>query len=333
MTWVSDFLRREPEDTFFGPVRPADGTGPGPAAAPESAYLSLHLESLRVSAVRRRAQTFYGAVTSTCTMASRRGGTAELVAVSTPESLRGADAAHLDRVITGTVLLAGPVPYRGGGVAAEVGLFTVPAAYLSGPYLDLLGTIANMASAFLSTAAGPASSALMAPVRQGLDLLLGATAGAQLEVGLAHTWLKPVAGHYAVVRAAAPEGGYRIGPESRLVNPDGSDVRAPYLLLRLAAERERPNWAEIPDVRAAYEAIADAARAGDLPGAHDALAAFRRVAVFSPDLLAADGSRLYDKVAEEVKLAFPETGTSGAAQPRGLPALNRIRLYGDSPAT
>jgi hypothetical protein len=327
MSWVSDFLRREPADTFFGPVGAADGTIPGPPAAPESAYLSLYLESMRVSAARRRAQTFYGAVTSTCTVVSRRGGKAELVAVSTPESLRGADPARLDRVITGTIPLAGPVPYRGGGLEAEIGLFAVPAAYLTGPYLDLLGNIATVASAFLTPAAGLASAALMTPVRQGLDLLLGAAGDAELEVGIAHTWPAPAAGYYAAVRAVAPEGGYRVGPGNRLVNPEGSEVRAPYLLFRLAAERERHNWAEIPDVRAAYQVVAEAARVGDLASAREALAAFRRTAVFSHDLLAADGGRLYDKVAEQVRLAFPETGTSGALAPHGLTALGNIKLY------
>ena len=324
---VSDFLNRGPRDAFFGPVRSDDGTVPGPPAEPESAYLSLYLESMRVSAARRRAQTFYGAVTSTCTVVSRRGGKAELVTVSTPESLRGADAAHLDRVITGTIPLAGPVPYRGGGLATEIGLFAVPAAYLTGPYLDLLGNIATVASAFLTPAAGLASAALMAPVRQGLDLLLGAAGEAALEIGVAHTWPAPAAGHYAVVRAAAPEGGYRVGPQNGLVNPDGSEVGAPYLLLRLEAKRERHNWAEIPDIRAAYQVIAEAARNGDLPGAREALAAFRRAAVFSPDLLAADGSRLYDKVAAQVRLAFPETGTSGVLPSPGLPAFGSIQLY------
>jgi hypothetical protein len=205
---------------------------------------------MRVSAVRLRGQTFYGAVTSTCAVVSRSGGKAELIAVSTPESLHGADPAHLDRVIVGTIPLVDAVPYRGGGLDVEIGLFAIPGAYLTGPYLDLLGDIATMASAFLTPAGALASAALMAPVRKGLDQLLGAATGAHLETGLAHTWQEPAVGSYAVVRAPEPVGGFRVGAGNRLMNPDGSEVRAPYIFLRLDAQRERHNWADIPDVSA-----------------------------------------------------------------------------------
>jgi hypothetical protein len=324
---VREFLRKEPEDPFFGPVRSADGTVPAAPIGPESAYLSLSLESMRVSAVRVRGQTFYGAVTSTCTVVSRSGTKAELIAVSTPESLRGADPAHLDRVVVGTVPLVDAVPYRGGGLDVEIGLFAIPGAYLTGPYLDLLGDIATVASAFLTPAGALASAALMAPVRKGLDQLLGAATDAHLETGLAHTWQAPAAGSYAVVRAPEPVGGFRVGAGNRLTNPDGSEVRAPYLLLRLDAQRERHNWTDIPDVSAAYRVVADAARRGDLAAAKEALATFGRIAVFSPDLLASDGQRLHDKVAEQVRQAFPATGTSGVQPQRGFPNLADIQLY------
>ncbi len=327
MNWIREFLRKEPEEAFFGPVRSADGTFPGMPIEPESAYLSLHLESMRVSAIRLRSQTFYGAVTSTCTVVSRSGSKAELVAVSVPESLRGADPAHLDRVIVGTTPLVDSVPYRGGGLDVELGLFAIPSAFLTGPYLDLLGDIAIIASAFLTPAGALASTALMTPVRKGLDLLLGANIGAYLETGLAHTWQTPAPGHYAVVRGPRPDSGFRVGLGNRLENPDGSEVRAPYMLLKLEAQRERHNWANIPDVSAAYQIIADTARRGDLVASKDALAAFRRVAVFSPDLLASDGQRLTDKVSELVRQAFPATGTSGGLSRPSLPSFADIRLY------
>lgn len=327
MNWVREFLRKEPEDAFFGPVQSVGGTVPGTPIEPESAYLSLYLESMRVSAIRLRGQTFYGAVTSTCAVVSRSGGKAELIAVSTPESLHGADPAHLDRVIVGTIPLVDAVPYRGGGLDVEIGLFAIPGAYLTGPYLDLLGAIATMASAFLTPAGALASAALMAPVRKGLDQLLGAATGAHLETGLAHTWQAPAVGSYAVVRAPEPVGGFRVGAGNRLMNPDGSEVRAPYIFLRLDAQRERHNWADIPDVSAAYQIVADAVRRGDLADAKEALAAFRRIAVFSPDLLASDGQRLHDKVAEQVRQAFPATGTSGGLPHPGFPDLADIQLY------
>ena len=284
MGWVREFLRKEPGGTFFGPVRTVGGgqQPTGVVVEPESAYLSLYLESMRVSAVRVRAQTFHGSVTSTCTLQSRSGQRAELFAVSTPNSLREADPRHLDHVVTGTIPVVVGVPYRGGGLDAEIGLFAFPSGNLMGPYLDLLSDVAAVASAFLPTAGALAGAALIPPVHKGLDLLFGAATGARLEVGLDHTWPVPVTGCYAVVRAPEPPGGFCVGPGGRLVDQDGAEVRVPHLVLRLDAQRERHNWAEIPEIRAAYETIAEASRRGDLIAAREALASFRRVAVFSP---------------------------------------------------
>jgi hypothetical protein len=327
---IKDLLRKEPRDWFFGPVESANtslSAAQRTVVGPESAYVSLHLESMRVSAGRVRAQTFYGAVTSAVGIASRSGQRAELLAVATPSALRGVDPRDLDRVVIGTIPLATSAPYRGGGLDIEIGLFAFPASYLLGPYLDLLGEIAAVASAFLPPAGALASTALIPPARKGLDLLFGAATDARLEIGLAHTWNQPQTGYYAAVSAPEPAGGFRINAQSHLLNPDGSEIQTAYFVLRLDAHQERRNWEKIPDVFAAYQVIEDAARRGDLVAARDALAAFRRTAVFSPDLLAADGQRLFDLVEGMVKQAFPGTGTSGGAYADGLPPLADVPLF------
>lgn len=327
---IKDLLREEPRNWFFGPVEPADAApqrAKRTAVEAESAYISLHLESMRVSIGRVRAQTFYGAMTSTVGLASRSGQHAELMTVTAPSALRGVDPQHLDRVVIGTIPLAGPMPYRGGGLDIEIGLFAFPANYLLAPYLDFLGEVATVASAFLPPAGALASSALMPPVRRGLDLLFGAAKDARLEVGLVHTWDQPLTGYYAVVTAPEPRGGFRISGGGRLINPDGSEVHAAYLIIRLDAHQDRHNWEKIPDIFAVYQVIDEASRRGDLVAARDALAAFRRIAVFSPDLLAADAQRLYDLVEGLVKQAFPGTGTTGGMCTNGLPPLADVPLF------
>jgi hypothetical protein len=346
---VRDFLRKETEDWFFGPVS-VDGPGRGYSAEaaiagprmtvppvgrapvrlaviqPDSAYLSVHLEAMRIRDVRVGAQTFYGSVTSVCTVQTRSGQPAELIAVTTPRALRAADPKHLDRVITGTVRLMDAVPYRGGGLDIEIGLFSVPGGYLVGPYLDFLGEVATA----VGTAYLPAAAALTAPLRKGLDLLFGAAADARLEIGLAHTWTEPVPGYYAAVRAPAPRGGFTLGPDTRLHNPDGTAVTEPYLVLRLVSGQQRHNWAAIPDIQAAYQALSDMVRRSDLVGARDALAAFRRAAVFSPDLLAADAARLHDLVRNQVTLALPAVGTAGRVTRGLLGPGHDDTAYGDA---
>ena len=330
MSWVRNFLHKNPGNWFFGPVQPAVASLSGAAARqvePESAYVSLYLEAMRVSAARDRGQAFYGAVTSTCTVETRSGQLAQLVAVSTPAALHGATPARLDRVVTGTVPLIDCVPYRGGVLDAEIGLFAFPGSYLLGPYLDLLGNIATVASAFLPPAGALASAALIPSARKGLDLLFGATAEAKLEIGLAHAWQPPVTGSYAVVAAPEPSEGFRLQQGRSLLNPDGSDVRAAYLILRLDAQPHRHNWASIPDIQASYEVVAAAARRSDLTAAKEALASFRRITLFSPDLLAADAERLHNLVDDQVKRAFPSITTSSRPPSVTFPVLADIPLY------
>ena len=153
---LTDLLRRQAKDWYFGPVRAAgheSGTsGPGPASDrpepvdPETAYLSVYLEAIHIRNVRVGTQTFYGSVTSTCTVQTRTGQAAELVTVTTPETLRGADPKHLDRVVTSTVRLVDAVPYRGDGLDIEIGLFSLPASNLLGPYLEFLSDVATAAT-------------------------------------------------------------------------------------------------------------------------------------------------------------------------------------------
>jgi hypothetical protein len=333
MGWVRDLLRKEPGDWFFGPVLPAGKPGPdtgGTPVEPESAYISLYLEAMRLPAVRVRGQSFYGTVASTCTIQTRSGQPVQLTAISTPAALRGADPAHLDRVVTGTIPLIDSVPYRGGALDAEIGLFSLPGSYLLGPYLDLLSEVATVATAFLSPAGALASAALIPSVRKGLDHILGATTGARLEIGLAHAWDPPVTGHSVVVGAPEPAEGFGLRSDGRLLAPDGSEIRAAYMVLRLQARTRRNNWASIPDIHAAYQVIAEAARRGDLVAAREALAAFHRTTVFSSDLLTADAQRLWQLVDGQVKQAFQSTPTGAQIPGVTLPALADIPLYPES---
>jgi hypothetical protein len=164
-------------------------------------------------------------------------------------------------------------------------------------------------------------------LRKGLDLLFAA-APARLEIGLAHTWTEPATGYYAAVRAPAPPGGFSLGPGARLQNPDGSKVREPYLIVRLHAEGRRHNWAAIPDIHAAYQAVNDMVLRNNPVAASEALAAFRRIALFSPDLLPDDAVRLHHLVGEQVTLAFPASGTANLNSPPSPPDLADLPLYG-----
>jgi len=292
---------------------------------PEAGYLSAFLTSMHISDVRVATRTFYGAVTSSFAVATRNGGTAEFVVVTTPEVLKNSDPRHLDRVITVDKRLLGPVPYRGSDLDVEIGLFAMPAADLLEPYLDVVESISKISGVNLVAAAAP----LVPTVKSALTALLGATDTPRLEIGVSTTFAQPFTGYYCAVRADRDDpalADLKLGPDNRLVHADGKEVDSPYLVFQLTCTRQRHDWAEIPELQTAYQEVSDAARRGDLLWAKEALSSFRRISVLCPDLLAPDGERLHELVSQETNRALPD-GLTSSAEIQEMPALMSLPLF------
>jgi hypothetical protein len=250
---------------------------------------------------------------------SRTGEQAEFVVVSTPQKLQGVDPKNLDRVIVSNVPLMIEIAYRGDALTMELGLFSVPEADLLSPFLEVLQELSSVAGvSFLGS-----QTAILQPLRKGLDLLLGTASGPQLEIGLYQTWDRPKTGHYAVVRTSTT-GPYTLTDDFRL-QLSGAPAQESYLVFSIEASSSRHSWARIPEIQHAYrDVVGDVQR--DPEAVRTSLEMFRRVAVLSPDLLAADGERLFALVEAEVRRAMPTTGTS-ATKTTALPSLAEIPLF------
>lgn len=333
MGWWSKVWRTKAESWFFSSI-PAERVPDSlerAAIPPEERYIGAFLTAMHVADVRVATKTFYGAVASSFTLGSRSGGRAEFMAVTTPMSLRNIDAKNLDRVVTVNKRLLGPVPYRGGDVDLEMGLISFPSADLLAPYLGMIENVANIAGVSL-IAAGVPIMPLVSTVKSALQLLLGASGDPQLQIGIVTTFATPMTGYFCAIRAARDDRslqGLAVSSDNRLVLYDGREVTQPYLLFTVTASERRDDWAQIPELLADYERIRDAAKKGDMSEAEQALAVFRRTAVLSPDLLAKDGVRLAELVADEVDSAFPAVPTAKGSL-RKLPDLSSIRLYADA---
>jgi hypothetical protein len=59
--------------------------------------------------------------------------------------MRGITGDKLARVPIGPTRLAGPVPYLGGAIELEVGLFAIKEKDLAEPYLDFLQSVGELA--------------------------------------------------------------------------------------------------------------------------------------------------------------------------------------------
>lgn len=306
MSWFADLLRAKTIGWSFGRV---DTATAAPSFAsrpftPETSYLSVILRSLRIPYSRRGLSHFYGTVSSRCSLVHRGGARVEFFVVTAPPEIQGVDGIDANRMVTLNKRLAGPVPYRGGDVELQLALLSIKTSDLAAPYLEMLEGFASVAGvAFVAPALK-----LAAPLRRGLDLLVGADAPAVLEVGLAVTFPAPETGLYCLVAAPKEQVDptlLHVDETFRLLGADGKEISDhAYLVVSIEAQERRDDWPELPGVRDAHQDLMRAVERADFDGVKDALGAFRRVAVTSPDLLAVDGARLADMVSKEVSLAL-----------------------------
>ena len=187
MGWWEEIFRKKAEDWIFEPLAPAQVPDNLQHAAvqKESSYLSVYLKSARIVNVRQGLSKFYGVVNSFISVPYLSGTNAEFNVITTPAFLKNVDSAHIDRVIQLDQRLLGPIPYRGGQLALEIGLFSIKSVDLAAPYLEVLETMSKQAGVAFINAALPFAE----PLKTGINLLVGGGDNALLEIGLASSSL------------------------------------------------------------------------------------------------------------------------------------------------
>jgi hypothetical protein len=322
--WWSKTVRTAAQTWFFG--RLGDPAMPAPPVAPDQRYVNVFLRSMHVANLRVGAITYHGSVTSSFSMLRRSGTSAEFLVIVTPNMLKNIDPAGLDKVVTLNTRLVGPLPYRGGDVNAEIGLFSVPQSDLAEPYLSIVEQLTGLAGVSLASSSMP----LVRTVKSALNMLVGAASDTRLEIGVRTSLTPLVEGDYCAVKLSAADltpADLRLTPAGTLTSPNGADITAPYLVFTVSTSPVREDWFIIPEIRAAYDELRAAARRGDLQRAEEGVRAFRRVATTCDDLLAPDGVRLTDLVQTEINLAFGEGVLTSATPTRDLPDLAALPLF------
>ena len=298
-----------------------------PPIEPETSYLSVFLRTAHVMDVRRGLRQFYGAVNSSITMVTRSGADAQFIATLAPTGLQNVDPSSVNRLIQINQRLVGPVPYVGGDVEAEVGLFSVASSELAGPYLKLLESLSKTSTfAFIGVALP-----FVEPIKQGVQLLAGGSEGTALEIGFATVWRPLRAGWVVAARVPRTDERYSVDPdEGRLLDGAGRPVEDfPYLVLELSVLPTRDDWFRIPELAATYAELQREFRRGRPADVEDALVAFRRTALTCNDLLFDDALRLADRVRQAfvaIGPTGPQVRTSGPAT--ALPELRSFSPFG-----
>ncbi|MGW3347090.1 hypothetical protein ACWDA3_27615 [Nonomuraea rubra] len=321
MGWWSEVMRSRARQWAYLHI---PEPGAEPSVDPETSYVSVFLTSAHIVDRRRGFRAYYGAVNSLVRLATRSGDEAEFAAVVTPASLREAGGDNLDRFLQVNHRLLGPVPFVGGDVGIEVGLFSVPAGNLALPYITLLETLSRQATvAFVATA-----KPFVGPIVEGVNLLAGAGESPELEIGFSTMW-QPLRPGW-VIAIAEERGGreYTVDAvDGRLLDAAGQPVtdRA-YLVLRVTAEPRRDDWARIPEIAELYGQLRAEFRRGHRNSLSEAMIAFKRVTLTCDDLLFDDALRVVEAVEIRFRALGGRAGGSRGSAERGtnLPSLEEL---------
>ncbi len=331
MGWWNLNLIKRAEDWVFSSLKDSqvpEEPKAGQVVVEDADYLSMKLRSMRLVNVRVLTTKFYGVGHSFTTLSHRSGKDASFHLVTTPSELRNIDATRLDRVVSSNKTLLGPIPYRGGPVGLELGLFSVKEADLAGPFIDVLESVASQAGVSVISAALP----LIEPLKQGIAALTGTGDDTILEIGVSTSFDPPKTGWYVVMRA--PKGqvdlsGLHVTPNDfRLVDDrDRPYGDFPYMVFSIAKGQGRSDWFKLPDLTRPYQELKEAVRKRDYNAAKDLQAAFRAAAQTSDDLLSDDADRIAQIVENETTAKMTGTRTSALGTPTELPDLKSLNLY------
>jgi hypothetical protein len=333
MGWWNQIWRNQAQDWIVGWLDPSQTPNSElfGQIEPESAYLNIALKSARIVDVRKGFKTFYGTVHSFIRLPSPSQQNAEFNVVNTPTALKNVDAAGINRVIQLNQRLLGPVPYLGGDLEIEVGLFSIASSDLALPYLTLLESLSKTAGVSFISSAVP----FVSPILEGVKLLAGSDKDSILEVGVSMTEFSPRQGYFVAIRA--PKGRLDVktlkvdASDFRLLGSDGAAlVDFPYLVLEVRGETYRSDWFKVPEIGTAYREIQELYRANKDSDTEAALGRFRRMALTCNDLLVGDARKLADKVDAMYRaFANPDPVRRGGPKiSRHFPELKEVNLYG-----
>lgn len=315
-----------PIELTFVPSIPAPGIpGIGEAIEPDSCYIELYLESLRLARARQFATRFHGVAYSFVTLLREGEERAQLAAISKPEKLAELDKGSLDHVITVSKQMMGPTAFRGGPVSLEFGLFSVKSGDLLTPLLDYITRVSSIAGISYVGAIKP----FLPLITEGMDLIAGQLQDTALEVGV-DTDLTLAAGCVAAI-IARPKGS--IDPaklsldKDRRLLLDGEPLDCGYAVFSLRRTPKKLDYGEIPELKERFAAFLSAIKGGKRKEARDAHTAFRLATIASPDLIQSDARWLDEKAKQMFKAAFPPGGVAAVGTDVRVEKLSEIGLY------
>lgn len=337
MGWLSNLLNRAvgvaPTDWTLLTNLPDPGLGvTGKPISPDQCYVELYVESLRLAKARRFATTFHGVIYAFASLARDGHNRAELASVTKPQHLATLDGHNLDRVITISKRIMAAMPWRGDPLGVELGLFSVKSGNLLTPLINYVAKVSDQAGISVLTKVNP----FIPLITEGLDMIAGQTADTEIELAIDTDLQLASSGLYALI--ARPKGtidstGITIDPTDRKLMQNGKPLDAAYCVFSIRSSDRNPDWGTLPELKQAFDEFNRAILSGKHQEAEEALAAFNRQVIVSPDLISIDKDRLKAKASAYLREAFPggaQSASPGTLRERfGSRKLLDFALYDD----
>jgi hypothetical protein len=310
-------------------VQNVDGDSVAAEFVANETYVELYVRSLRLRNVRKFTQKYDAVVYSYVTLPFRGQEKVKVPAVSKPDNLVQLDPGAISKVITFDKQMMGAIPWRGGPLLLELGLFSVKGGNLLSPVLDFVTEISDAAGISFVGKIMP-----FAPlISKGVDIIAGQTSDVALEVGIDTAFQTGKPGVHAII--AEPKGDkldtakLTIDPADGKLLYDGSPLKASYCVFSLKGTTTKADYGEIPALKEKYADFHAALQTQIEEKAKEALTAFRVAVLTSPDLIRSDAKRLVSLAEEMMADIFGggQVSLAPAETLRAADSLDKVPLY------
>jgi hypothetical protein len=335
MGWLNNLLKKvsgaAPTDWTLLEDLPDPGLGiSGKPVVPDECYVELYVESLRLEKARRFATSFHGVIYSFASLAREGANRSELASVTKPQNLATLDPKSLDRVVTVSKRIMGAMPWRGDPFGLELGLFSVKSGNLLTPLINFVTKVSDNAGITTLTKLNP----FVPLITEGLDMIAGQSDDTAIELAIDTDMSLSKSRICALVakpKGSVPSDELTIDPQDRKLLQNGSPFRGAYCVFSIRMTDRNADWGKISALQESFAQFNSALVAGRHKDAEEALAAFNRQVIVTPDLIEADKTRLKAKARDNLREAFPGGGQSATADALkklfGSRTLEDLKLY------
>lgn len=263
-------------------------------------YIVIRLKSMRIPYETIGWKKFYGAVHSFIGLDTFTAGNVVFNVVTTPTQLQNIDRSGLMNVINLDIVLLGPVPYQGGDINLEAGVFSVLADNLIAPFLKVIEDVSKTAGISVINQAIP----FVQPIENAIYHLIGYNKENKLEIGIKMPLIQDsLKEGYLVVVGTPPDGNFistlRLKKDGRLFKGEKEIEEIPYMVLTVKAKKRRGSY-NIPDVQKALEDLLTALQKRDKEIILKYYGDFKAVVLRSAnDLLPKDAHEYIEEIYQE----------------------------------